>query len=163
MIRRSVRAAAAAAALVSVVAGGAAQAAVADMVRAHCYARSYTPAHLRANPDQTVRSFYLGPASPAAQRAARGRIAISFGMRLIGRPGPYSGMAECRPHFDTLRCGVEGDGGTFVLSQMPRGRLQVVVERLEVEGSRDFSGNIADGDNLVMLLFPAPRGACPRG
>jgi hypothetical protein len=84
-------------------------------------------------------------------------------MRLTGRSGPYSGTAECRPRFDTLQCTVEGDGGAFTLSQLPRGRLQVAVERLEVEGSRDFSGDITNRDNHVMVVVRSPRGACPRG
>jgi hypothetical protein len=142
---------------------GAAQAQVRQFIAGDCFTRSYDAQHLRAHPRQTVRFFYLRPAGPEWRQAtARGQSTYNFGMRLIGRPGLYSGVAMCRPRFDTLACQIEGDGGAFTLYQRGR-QLEVAVERLQLEGARDFSPDIAERDNAVIRLNRSARGACPRG
>jgi hypothetical protein len=126
-----------------------------------CYARTYDAAHLAAHPRQTVTRFFVGDPG-AAWRAAQeaGGVTVLFGFEIVGRTGSYSGIAICEPAETIIQCGIEGDGGSFTLE--PEGDdLRVIIARVEVEGPRDFSPDIAQADNRVMLLRPAQSSDCP--
>jgi hypothetical protein len=127
-----------------------------------CYAREYDAAHLAAHPHQTVTHFSIGdagadwrPTETAGQRA------VAFGFRITGHADTYSGVAMCAPNGDALACNVEGDGGSFEIAHNDAG-LRVTLQRLEVEGANDFSPDLAEADNHVMLLSPAAASACAR-
>jgi hypothetical protein len=108
-----------------------------------------------------VTRFYVGDPG-AAWRAsqAAGEVSILFGFEIVGRTGLYSGIAICGPAENTLQCDIEGDGGSFALETDGDG-LRVTATRVEVEGPRDFSPDIAQADNRVMLLRPAQSSDCP--
>jgi hypothetical protein len=126
-----------------------------------CYARTYEAAHMRKKPQQTVRHFYVTaePIDPFRQERP-GTFEVKFGFEVKGRKGNYQGMAECREAGATVLCLVEGDGGSFSMAANEY-RLKVVLGgRLEIEGERDVSPDLAKADNRVMLLDPSDPYAC---
>lgn len=128
-----------------------------------CFTRDYDAAHLAAHPQQTVTHFHVGDAGEAWRSVQPpGRITIAFGFRVTGKPDLYSGVASCAPAGDAVLCEIEGDGGSFTVELQGDG-VRVVAARIEVEGERDFSPDLAQADNRVMLLNSAPAGACSTG
>lgn len=126
-----------------------------------CYARTYDAAHLAAHPRQTVTRFFIGDPG-AAWRASQapGEIVVLFGFELLGRSNLYTGVAVCEPTENHVQCAIEGDGGNFALAANGDG-LRVTATRVQVEGATDFSPDIAQADNRVMLLHPAQSSQCP--
>ena len=68
-------------------------------------------------------------------------------------------MALCEPRGALAACDIEGDGGRFSLERNGAG-LRIRLARMQVEGMKDFSPDLALRDNRVMLLRPAPPPAC---
>ena len=127
-----------------------------------CFARTYTPAHLRQHPRQTIRFFYVRePGAEWRATQSPGHFNLAFGLRLVGHRDTYSGMAICTPNGSGAQCDVEGDGGAFTMSQSGP-RLRIAFSRLELEGPHDFTGPVTD-DNRVVLLSRAAAAVCPRG
>ena len=126
-----------------------------------CHARSYDDAHLAAHPQQTVTRFFLG--DPGAEWRAQQtppQFNVAFGFQLKGHADTYSAVAICTAENDGAACDIEGDGGHF--SVRPSGEdLRVEVTRIEVEGPNDFSPDLAQADNRVMLLHAAAASDCP--
>jgi len=128
-----------------------------------CYARAYDAAHLASHPRQTVTKFYIGAAGPEWRATETpGHFNVAFGFRITGHRDLYSGIGICAPSGDDLACAVEGDGGEFTIARSGDG-LRVGVQRLEVEGPNDFSPDLAQADNRVMLLPRAEVRACAAG
>jgi hypothetical protein len=126
-----------------------------------CHARTYDAAHLAAHPRQTVTRFFVGdPGAEWRATLAAGEIAVLFGFELQGRSSVYTGIAVCEPAESRVQCAIEGDGGSFTLEANGDG-LRVVATRVQVEGATDFSPDIAQADNRVMLLRPAQASDCP--
>lgn len=125
-----------------------------------CYARAYDAAHLAKRPRQTVTHFHLRRADTDPLRAQNpGRFIVAFGFRVTNAADLYATLAACRSTASGARCLVEGDGGSFTLT--PSGdAVRVTVSRLEVEGAKSFSQDLARGDNRVMLLYPSNAAAC---
>jgi hypothetical protein len=125
-----------------------------------CHARTYDAAHLAKHPRQTVTHFHLRRAEPDPLRAHHpARFSVAFGFRVKGSSDLYATMAECRAKGSGAECLIEGDGGGFTLA--PSGAaLQVTVARMEVEGAKSFSRDLARGDNRVMLVHPSDAAAC---
>lgn len=126
-----------------------------------CYARAYDAAHLESHPRQTVTHFFLQRAKmEAAGSQPPDHFPVSFGFRVKASSDLYASMAECRAKGSRTECWIEGDGGHFTLAPDGPG-LRVTVARMEVEGAKSFSKDLARGDNRVMLLHPSPGTACP--
>ena len=125
-----------------------------------CFARSYSGAHLRAHPNQTVTRFFLGdPGSDWRETQTRAHYNVAFGFRILGRNDTFSGIAICAPRGLVAACDIEGDGGAFTIERSGAGLL-IRLGRMQVEGMRDFSPDLALRDNRVMQLRRAPRSAC---
>ena len=125
-----------------------------------CFTRVYDAAHLAAHPNQTVTHFSLGDPGEnwrATQSADHFNLAFSF--QITAGADVYSGVAICQPAEGRVNCDVEGDGGNFALAADGDG-LRVTVTRLQAEGANDFSPDLAEADNRVMLLRRAASGAC---
>lgn len=123
-----------------------------------CFERVYDPAHLKAHPQQTVRRFFLGGTGPEWVLDP-GQFALDFGFELVGSLDVYTGIAICVPAGANADCHVEGDGGSFVV-EPNGGGLRIRVARLQAEGPRDVSPDLAAADNRVMLLYPAAPRTC---
>ena len=125
-----------------------------------CFARSYSRAHLRAHPDQTVTRFFVGdPGSDWRRTQTRAHYSVAFGFRILGSNDAFSGVAICAPRGVVAACDIEGDGGAFTIERNGAGLL-IRLGRMQVEGMHDFSPDLALRDNRVMQLRRAQRSAC---
>ena len=63
---------------------------------------------------------------------------------------------------EAASCYLEGDGGRFDLG--PSGKsLRLTAERIELEGGKGFSPDLAKGgDDRVFVLEPSPLATCNR-
>ncbi|UJW83935.1 hypothetical protein [Devosia sp. SL43] len=117
-----------------------------------CFARVYDRAHLNSHPSQRVQSIHLGYSD---WQEPGYEITLDLGFTL--RNGQdYSGLAYCRADL----CALEGDAGYFNLLPRNDGMELSVVDYLELEGSRGFSGNLMDSDDRVFLIYPARPAVC---
>jgi hypothetical protein len=125
-----------------------------------CLARTYDDNHLRRNPRQTVTHFHLrrqrqtGPGENGAER-----FTVRIGFSLKGDRDAYSVNGICTTNGAAADCLGEGDTGEFRL-ELRGDDVRVSVERLEVEGARRSSPDLAASDDRVFLLRPAPLSAC---
>ena len=125
-----------------------------------CFARTYDAAHLRSHPRQTVRFFSISTAGAEWRNVETGGgFVADVGVRFVGRRDTYRTAVVCNTSPRGGHCDVEGDGGSFEVSPSGTG-LRIEVRRIQMEGSRDFSPDVGDGDNRVIILRPAPRSAC---
>lgn len=125
-----------------------------------CLARTYDDNHLRRNPRQTVTHFHLrrqrqtGPGENGAER-----FTVRIGFSLKGDRDAYAVNGICTTNGAAADCLGEGDTGEFRL-ELRGDDVRVQVERLEVEGTRRSSPDLAASDDRVFMLRPAPFSAC---
>ena len=119
-----------------------------------CYARHYDDAHMASHPRQQVSAIYLS--HTAQPDPGYKGVLLDFGF--VTRDGEhYSANAYCDKRD---RCSLEGDGGTFQVSETGDGLRIDVGDFLGLEGRNGWSGDLAESDDRVFLIFPdAPR-AC---
>jgi hypothetical protein len=119
-----------------------------------CYARHYDEAHMAGHPRQRVHAIYLS--HTAEPDPAHKGVLLEFGF--VTRDGEhYSANAYCDKRD---RCSLEGDGGTFHISETGDGLRIDVGDFLGLEGRNGWSGDLTESDDRVFLIFPdAPR-AC---
>jgi hypothetical protein len=110
-----------------------------DASKTWCLARSYDAAHMAAHPKQKVTGiafayepFQRFEGEPDAQPmwdqyASTGAIFAKIVVTMKDDPRAALGSADCRAAEDseTLRCGIEGDGGGFTLTRRPDGRYRI--------------------------------------
>jgi hypothetical protein len=126
-----------------------------------CYARSYAPSHLHKRPLQTVTHVYIvREPMKSSNLQPVDQFTVRFGFETKKSKETFQSLAECRSAGPTAMCQVEGDGGNFALAS-DGWRLRIIVgDRIEVEGLKGTSPDLALGDNKVMLLAPSDPGAC---
>jgi hypothetical protein len=128
-----------------------------------CLARTYDSEHLARNPRQRVTRFHLiRERVPVPDQNNAERFTVRIGFRLRNDSDSYSVNGICTTHGEVAECMGEGDAGEFRL-ELRGDAVRVQVTRLEVEGSRGSSPNLADSDDRVFLLQPSQRSACPAG
>ena len=128
-----------------------------------CYMRLYDAQHMRRNPKQTLSKFHVVAMAGDPLKAQHPKTYTVRFNYWIKNAGYYDGQATCNTLGAGATCSVEADGGSFVLT--PQGKqLKVTLgSRLEVEGAKNFSPNVATSANRVMLLPAAPSGSCRSG
>lgn len=127
-----------------------------------CFARAYDAAHLARHPRQRVTHIHLARERvEVADENRRDRFTVRIGFRLRGDSDRYATLAVCTPTGRGADCLGEGDSGEFTLS-LSGEALRIDVGRLEVEGERGSSPDLAAGDDRVFLMREAPGAACPR-
>jgi len=122
-----------------------------------CYARAYDKAHLASHPQQRVREVQLTNVREETGEDRSGwDMLLDFGFTLTDG-SDYLATAYCRDD----KCGFEGDGGWFAVDAAQDGglRLSIVGDFLQLEGD-NFSGNLAESDDKVFLLYPITGRAC---
>lgn len=125
-----------------------------------CLARDYDAAHLRRNPRQKVTHFHMmRERVDVADENGPRRFTVRVGFRLRGVRDFYATNAICTTAGDAADCTGEGDTGAFRITLSGEG-VRLVLERLEAEGSRGGSPDLARSDDRVFLLQPARAGAC---
>jgi len=125
-----------------------------------CFARDYDVAHLRRNPRQKVTHFHLVRERVAvAEENRRQRFTVRVGFRLRNDRDTYATNAICTTAGDAADCTGEGDTGAFRITLSGEG-VRLVLERLEAEGGRGGSPDLARSDDRVFLLQPARSSAC---
>ncbi len=125
-----------------------------------CYLRLYDANHLRRIPKQTISKFSVIAATPDPIAARHPKeFTIRFGF-WVKNGGYYDAQAVCKAAAAAATCNVEADGGSFTLA-MQGAQLRVTLgKRLEVEGQKNFSPNVATDANRVMLLSVAHKDGC---
>lgn len=128
-----------------------------------CFARAYDADHLARNPRQRVVRFHLVRARvDVADENRPQRFTVRVGFRLRNDRDVYETNAICTGNGTLADCSGEGDTGVFRLI-LAGEALRVEVERLEVEGGRGSSPDLARSDDRVFLLRPAAAAACAAG
>lgn len=153
-----------------------------DASKTWCLARTYDPAHMAAHPKQKVTGiafayepFQRFEGEPDAQPmwdqyAGTGAIFAKIVVTMKDDPRPALGSADCRPKNGTsIRCGIEGDGGRFTLTQRSDGRYRIDNdEGFTVEYPTDNADEPNDGyrrvnpedDQASFLLDTSSGGLC---
>jgi hypothetical protein len=125
-----------------------------------CFARTYDADHLRRNPQQrVVRIHLVRERVEVAEENNPQRFTVRIGFRLRADRDSYETNAVCTGDGKAADCAGEGDTGAFRLV-LAGEAVRVEVERLEVEGARGSSPDLAASDDRVFLLRPAAASAC---
>jgi hypothetical protein len=125
-----------------------------------CYLRLYDTEHLRRIPKQTISKFSVIAATPDPIAARHPKeFTVHFGF-WVKNGGYYDAEAVCKTSAGAASCNVEGDGGSFTLTMQGEQLRVTLGKRLEVEGEKDFSPNVATDANRVMLLSTAHKDSC---
>lgn len=126
-----------------------------------CYARAYDGAHLERHPRQRVERISLKRqrVDVAAENNAR-TFSVQLAFQLRGVDDSYTVVGICRTAGARAECTGEGDTGAFRLSFSAEALRIEVVGRLEVEGERGASPDLARSDDRVFLLRVAQPAAC---
>ncbi len=128
-----------------------------------CFARAYDGEHLRRNPQQRVVRIHLSRARvEVAEENRPQRFTVRVAFRLRNDRDVYETNAICTGGGTLAECAGEGDTGVFRLI-LAGEALRLEVERLEVEGGRGSSPDLARSDDRVFLLRPASAAACAAG
>jgi len=122
-------------------------------------ADSYNAEHLAKNPKQKVIHFFVTK-SEAEHMAPPKTFDVAFGFRLKDSTDAFSSEAGCSAKGDGALCSAEGDGGQFSLTPREDGLLVTIVGRLELEGMKSFSPNLADSDDRELRLYTSPADQC---
>ena len=134
-----------------------------------CYARTYTDAHMREHPVQTVTGMEIDydPKNPDGIPNRPEKFELGFGFTLKHSHGWYTNVAYCSAHGGGFDCSLESDGGDFRLTPQDVMLTLSVVNRggaddqINVEGGNDFGGfGRPGGDDLVFSLTRAARSVC---
>lgn len=119
-----------------------------------CYARHYDDHHLASHPRQKVTAIYLS--NTAFPDPGYDGVLLDFGF--VMRDGEhYSANAYCD---ERDRCSLEGDGGTFQVTETGDGLRIDVAGSLGLEGRDGWSGDLAESDDRVFLIYRGPPRAC---
>jgi hypothetical protein len=123
-----------------------------------CYARSYSLSHLAKHPEQLVTDIAL----LADPEVADPMLGLWVLVELRGDiAGSYEGFGYCDPAGPGLACRMEGDAGSFTVTEDEAGAILIEVGRhgMSFEGEVDFITLMPDrGDDRSFLLKPV---ACP--
>jgi hypothetical protein len=126
-----------------------------------CYARVYDGDHLARHPRQRVERIALKRqrVDVAAENNPR-TFSVQLAFQLRGGDDSYAVVGICRTAGLRADCSGEGDTGAFRLSFSGEALRIEVIGRLEVEGERGSSPDLARSDDRVFLLGPARPAAC---
>lgn len=101
--------------------------------RNSCYQRVYSASHMRAHPNQTVKSISFnhfpnlwgtyGPNGKVQFNEKTREVYFAIKVSFPGSAEVFSESGVCRRRGDILRCGIECDGGGFELRARKDGRL----------------------------------------
>ncbi len=125
-----------------------------------CLGRTYDEGHMRRNPGQKVTRIHLRRERVAVpDENGAERFTVRIGFRLRGDGDAYSVNGICTTNGAAADCMGEGDTGEFRL-ELRGDDVRISVERLEVEGARGSSPDLAASDDRVFLLRPAALSTC---
>ena len=120
---------------------------------APCFGRIYDAAHLASHPEQRVQSIWLTDVEDSTRRE-------EYRLQYTFRDGEvYESYVYCDWQGQAMDCGIEGDGGRFMLSAQGATLRLEVGDYLTIEGERD-APDLAQSDDRVFLLSSF-EGSCP--
>lgn len=125
-----------------------------------CFARVYAQDHLDRHPVQQVTHITLRPDLAAMVMGGESDV-VTVSLQLRGDREIYFGSAYCNRTGAALTCYLDGDAGSFKLTEAANGalRLEVGPNGMNFERSSDFASLWPDrGDDRVFLLPPV---LCP--
>jgi hypothetical protein len=127
-----------------------------------CYLKLYDANHMRRYPKQTLSKFHVVAMTPDPLKAKHpSEFNVRFGY-WVKNAGYYDGQAKCVASGSGANCSVESDGGSFSLAPSFRKIKVSLGSRLQLEGAKGSSSNVATSDNRILLLPAAPRGSCAK-
>lgn len=113
----------------------------AGLAEQSCFSRSYSKAHLAANPDQTVETLSIrfeGPARDGPSTGEWGDVTVYF----KADPRKYIQTLYCSTYDGARHCGVECDGGSAALRWINADTLLLKTSGFIVSGGCDGDGEI---------------------
>lgn len=138
----------------------------ASLAEQSCFSRSYSQAHLAANPKQTVETLSIrfeGPAHDGPSTGEWGDVTVYF----KADPRKYIQTLYCSTYAGARHCGVECDGGSAALHWRGADTLLLKTSGFIVSGGCDGTGEItrmvkdAGADTTTFRLNRAAMSACP--
>jgi hypothetical protein len=126
-----------------------------------CYERVYDKRYLKQHRKQDIVKirFQIGVApSEDAEFELRDRVDAGFRKRPI-----YDGnLVECTPDGNELVCSIDGDGGTFTVTDRGNKSLRITNTSFMRFGDGEKGISVkAKGDHREFRLFRISTGACP--
>jgi hypothetical protein len=126
---------------------------------AGCYKRTYDKAHMAKHPNQMVTMIELAYAPATDPAYIEGFGPIAFGLSVLTRSSQneiVGNVALCRNEGQAVFCGMEGDGGAFIVTRAgpTKIRLDISVE-LTFETDRFIS--LGSDDKIFVLEKTAAR------
>lgn len=131
-----------------------------------CFSRSYSQAHLAANPKQTVKTLSIrfeGPAHDGPSTGEWGDVTVYF--KADSRK--FTQTLYCSTYAGARHCGVECDGGSAALRWTNADTLLLKTSGFIVSGGCDGTGEItrmvkdAGAETTTFRLNRAAMSACP--
>ena len=134
-----------------------------------CYARVYSPEHLKKHPRQQVTevgfrlAYYRHEPDDFFPKGQRN---YYFAMlaKQRGSDRTLTAMGECSPDGDRISCGVECDGGGVTVSRRPSDRILISLDRIRMSAGCDEEDAVdveGGADDREFLLSRVEDAACP--
>ncbi|MEO8529640.1 MAG: hypothetical protein ABI459_00305 [Deltaproteobacteria bacterium] len=122
---------------------------------AKCYARTYSAEHLASHPAQMVSDIWV---AQTVENVPSPGVVLNFSVRLKTSREVYLGGAYCEPDGADIRCGMEGDAGSFTIKARKNGILIALdPDGISFEGQSGFvtlSGSKGDDREFLLPLCP---------
>ena len=98
-----------------------------------CYARTYSAAFLKKNPNVKLQSLQLERRNSVADGKPNTAklFAIAFGAST--KAEVWTALAICKPQGKLIACNVESDGGSFTILRSGKGVI-IKTRRIQIEG-----------------------------
>jgi hypothetical protein len=137
------------------------QAPAAEAAFKGCYERVYDKAYLRKHRKQDVNKIRL---QLGVGKGLEGPFELLDRVDAGFRKKPiYRGnLVVCKTHDDELSCGIEGDGGTFIVTDRGDNSLRITNSAYMRFGDGDSATTIkAKGEHREFRLYKISETACP--
>jgi len=122
---------------------------------ASCYARSYSAEHLASHPQQQVSAIWVAQSTETVPKPG---VVLNLSVRLKTSREVFLGTAYCEPSGADVRCGMEGDAGSFTIKAR-KAAVLIALDRdgISFEGQGGFitlSGSTGDDREFLLPLCP---------
>lgn len=99
-----------------------------------CYARIYSDAFLKKNPDVKLTTISLERRNSVSDVTPNSKKFVGIKFGATTKSENYEALADCKPQGSVLSCQVEADGGSFTIQKAGKGAI-IKTRRISVEGT----------------------------